>query len=158
MSARLLSAFFTILVNGTYLFPGFSLPITWNVFLEVEQVADILKAGAADAINIHANQAGGFQQGLRRAHFAWTAGVQSMVGSTLYLGTGTAAYNILSSLLPGTLPCEQLEIEVYGGKSAVRNRFPIRDEKIIIEDRPGIGVDLDMSVIEQRCRKMHELR
>jgi L-alanine-DL-glutamate epimerase-like enolase superfamily enzyme len=124
----------------------------------VKQVAAILKAGAADAINIHANQAGGFQQGLQRAHFAWTAGVQSMVGSTLYLGTGTAAYNILSSLLPGNLPCEQLEIEVYGGTSAVRNRFPIRDGKIFIEDRPGIGVELDMSVIEQRCRKVHELR
>jgi len=124
----------------------------------VEQVRAILRAEAADAINIHANQAGGFQQGLRRAHLAWTSGVKSMVGSTLYLGTGTAAYNLLSSLLPGDLPCEQLEIEVYGGQSAARNRFPIRDGQIFMQDRPGIGVDVDMSVIEKRCQKVHELR
>lgn len=122
-----------------------------------KDVFDMANTRAADAINIHANWAGGFQPALRRAHLAALGGISVMIGSTHYLGVGAAAYQILSSLMPGDMPCEQVNVEVYGGKGIVKNPFEIRDGKILIEDRPGIGVEPNFEELQSRCQRKHEI-
>lgn len=108
-----------------------------------EDILRIVNAKAADAINIHADWAGGFQPGLRRANLAALGGMGVMIGSNLHLDIATAAYQILASIVPGDLPCEQLPLEVYGGTGIVKNTFEIREGKIFIPDRPGLGVAVD---------------
>lgn len=118
-------------------------------------VLAIVKTGAADAINIHGNWAGGFGPGLQRAVLAGAAGIKVMIGSTHYLGIGSAAYQLLASLVPGELPCEQVYVEVYGGQGIVADPFEISGGKILIPDRPGLGVEVDRDKLASTCKILH---
>lgn len=121
------------------------------------QTLAIANAGVADAINIHANWAGGFPPALHRARIAALGGMGVMIGSTHYLGIGAAAYQFLSPLMPGDLPCEQVNVEIYGGKGIVNNPFLIREGRIHIEDRPGIGIEPNLEALHSRCHQKHEI-
>jgi len=112
-------------------------------------VLDILRERAARMINIHANWAGGFWPALRKAQLAAIAGIETMIGSTWYLGPGAAAYQTLSSVLPMAAPCEQLFQEVLEDTTAVKDAYEVRDGKSFIPDRPGLGVTPDMEAIDR---------
>jgi len=121
-------------------------------------VLDIVREKCADQINVHANWASGFQPALRKAALAWMGGMPTMVGSTYYLGPGSAAYQILSSVLPGNVPCEQkFSAHSKRGVSAVRNPFDLRDGKYTIADRPGLGVDVDMEIVDDLTVRKQEI-
>lgn len=111
-------------------------------------VLRVIEARCARMVNIHANWAGGFQPALRKAAVAYAGGLATMIGSTWYLGPGSAAYQTLSSLLPIATPCEQLFNEVESDTTAVSDPYEIRDGKSFIPDRPGLGVTPKMDVIE----------
>ena len=112
-------------------------------------VMEIVKHRCAHQINIHADWAGGFQAGIHKAQLAAMGDISTMIGSTHYLGVGAAAYQILSSVLPGNVPCEQVYMEVYGMKSYISDPYEIRDGKIFIRNAPGLGVQPDMPAIEK---------
>lgn len=114
-----------------------------------EAVLAIIRERAAAMINIHANWAGGFGPALRKAQIAALADMPCMIGSTWYLGPGSAAYQTLSSVLPLEAPCEQLFNEVHDSSLAVRDPYEVRDGRSFIPDRPGLGVTPDMGVIER---------
>lgn len=111
-------------------------------------ILQIIREKAAGMINIHANWAGGFQPALRKAALAATAGMPAMIGSGNYLGPGAAAYQILSSVLPIEIPCEQtFYLTECPAKHAIEKPFDLRDGKSFIPDTPGLGVTVNMEVI-----------
>lgn len=112
-----------------------------------EAVLGIVRERAASMINIHANWAGGFGAALRKAQIAAVADMPCMIGSTWYLGPGSAAYQTLSSVLPLEAPCEQLFNEVNENTAAVSDPYEVRDGRSIIPNRPGLGVTPDMEEI-----------
>jgi len=114
-----------------------------------QAVLRVIREKCAEQINIHANWSGGFQAGLRKATIAAAAGLPTMVGSTVYLGPGSAAYQILSSVLPLEAPCEQGFAAYSGGTHAARNPFELRDGKSYIPDQAGLGVEVDLDVVEE---------
>lgn len=115
-----------------------------------QAVLKIVLERCADQINIHANWAGGFQPALRKAAVAAAGGISTMIGSTSYLGPGSAAYQTLSSVLPVETPCEQTFSEAFDNETtAINNPYELRDGKSRVRDAPGLGVDVNMDVIEK---------
>lgn len=114
-----------------------------------EAILEIIQNRCAHQINIHADWAGGFQAGIQKAQLAAMGGMSTMIGSTHYFGPGAAAYQILASVLPGDIPCEQVYMEVYGMHSLIPDPYEIRDGKIFIRHAPGLGVHPDLAAIEQ---------
>jgi len=113
-----------------------------------EAVLKIAESKCAGFINIHANWAGGFQSGISKAVLAASADIPTLVGSTYYLGPGTAAYQILSSVLPLEAPCEQVDIGVYGMSGIAEKPYTISGGKIFISDKPGVGIELNEEILE----------
>ncbi|HWL53445.1 MAG TPA: mandelate racemase/muconate lactonizing enzyme family protein [Chthoniobacteraceae bacterium] len=114
----------------------------------IEQVLAVGKAEAAGMINIHANWAGGFRGGLRRAELAAAFGMGSIIGSVRYLGFGSAAYQTLSSLMPYDSPCEQAADATYIRRLAVRSLNEVRDGRVILSREPGFGTTPDHEALE----------
>ena len=113
-----------------------------------QAVMEIMRLKCAGQINIHANWAGGFQPGLRKARLAALAGMPTMVGGTLYLGPGSAAYAILASALPLEAPCEQRFSASTGRVSVIEDPFPLHDGQYHIPDKPGLGIEVDLDKVE----------
>ena len=104
-----------------------------------QAVMRVVQERCARMINVHANWSGGFQPGLRKAAIAALGGVTTMIGSTVYLGPGSAAYQTLSSVLPLEAPCEQLFNEFQSNTFAVADPYELRDGRYFIRDAPGLG-------------------
>ena len=113
-----------------------------------QAVLRIIEKRAADQINIHANWAGGFQPALRKAALAALGGLPCMIGSTDYLGPGSAAYLTLCSCLPLAGQCEQGFVDYTAGPSVVKAPYALRDGQYLIPDKPGLGVDVDLDAVE----------
>jgi|GEM_PF-2804050 len=107
----------------------------------------IIQSGGARWVNVHANWGGGFQQALAKADLAYCAGLKVMVGAARFLGIASAAYQILAGLLPGVAPCEQEPARMTSRTPVVRNEFPVRDGLIWIEERPGLGIEVDRAAL-----------
>ncbi len=114
----------------------------------IEQVVAVGKADCVGLVNIHANWAGGFKAGLRRAELSAAFGMASIIGSTRYLGFGSAAYQTLSSILPYDMPCEQVADATYVRRLAVRSLNETRDGRVIISREPGFGTYPDEEALE----------
>lgn len=117
----------------------------------LENVRKIGEAECTRRINIHANWAGGFIQGLRRAQLAAAYKMQSIVGSSRYLGIGTAAYQTLASLLPNAhlSPCEQVNDTAHVRHTVVKQRYRTHEGKIHIPSKPGLGIEIDREMLDQ---------
>lgn len=112
-------------------------------------VLDIVNARCCQQINIHANWTSGFNGALRLANLAAVGGIECLIGSTIYLGIGNAACEILSGVLPGNCPCEQITAANYVGNAVVKEEFPTEDGKIYFPDKPGLGVEVDDERLEE---------
>jgi len=121
----------------------------------LSNVRQIGEAKCTRRINIHANWAGGFVQGLQRAQLAATYGMQAIIGSVRYLGIGTAAYQTMASLLPNAYlsPCEQVNDTALVKHTVVKERYQTRDGKIHIPSTPGLGIDIDHAMLEKLTLK-----
>lgn len=118
-------------------------------------VRRIGESGCTRRINIHANWAGGFIQGMQRAQLAASYGIQSMIGSVRYLGIGTAAYQTMASLLPNAhlSPCEQVNDTAHVTHTVVKNRYLTKNGKIYIPDTAGLGIEIDEQMLDNLTRE-----
>ncbi|MHC4871135.1 MAG: mandelate racemase/muconate lactonizing enzyme family protein [Planctomycetota bacterium] len=110
-----------------------------------ERVMEIVRLGCADIVNIHANWSGGFRPGLLKAQLAAVGNIGTMIGSSNYMGIGCTAYQTLSSVLPIDMPCEQSSAKK---RSLVKEEYTLKDGKLIIPDKPGLGIEVDMEKLE----------
>lgn len=114
----------------------------------VAQVRTVGEERAAKFVNIHANWAGGFQRGLKRAAFASHLRMEATVGSVRYLGIGTAAYQTFASFLPGIGLCEQVNDDPYVKECVVKQRYTVEGGKIPISPSSGLGIEIDLEKLE----------
>ncbi len=114
----------------------------------LSNILDIIKTKCVRQINIHANWGGGFQTAVRKAALAAVGGIEAMVGSSIYLGIGNAAYRIIASVLPGVLPCEQASACLYTDDAVVEKEFVVKDGLIKLPDKPGLGVEVNRDRLE----------
>lgn len=114
-----------------------------------QNVLEIVQENCARFINIHANWAGGFASGLKKAHLAAAAGLGVIIGSSGYIGIGNAAYQTLSSVLPSEQPCEQTNTSDDNRRSVVAKPYHTEDGRIHIADAPGLGIEVDTDLLEE---------
>lgn len=115
-------------------------------------VLNIVQKKAARAINIHANWASGFAPAIHKARIARLGGLDTLIGSTLYLGFGCAAYQTLASVIPDWHICEQTNAAEDITCIGVQREYPTIEGKIHISDQPGLGVEPDWPAIEEMTR------
>ena len=86
---------------------------------------------------------------------ATAAGLETAIGSSGHFGIQDTAFQVLSSVIGLTRPCEDIGIlPYYEGPtkgeykfdrkpSAIKHPYPIIDGVIHIPDEPGLGIELD---------------
>ena len=120
-----------------------------------KDLADVLKADAADVIGIHADQPGSMRRVVQHVSMAQAFGVPMVIGGTGYTGIGTAAYQHLTAVVDQSGPCGELGGYLDHGMpdSMVETPLPIVDGCVEIPDTPGLGIKLDHRVLAKYARE-----
>jgi len=103
----------------------------------------VIRAGAADILNVYVSEAGGLRNAMRIFELAQSAGLQCTIGSMPELGIGTAAATHLAAAVPMLLDPSDVCGVLYNAESLVREAFDIADGCIRPPDAAGLGVTLD---------------
>lgn len=122
-----------------------------------QAVLEIFAARCARAINIHANWASGFAPAIQKSTLAAMGGLDTIIGSTYYLGFGVAAYQTLSSVIPSRHICEQVNISDDLKRIGVKKEYQTRDGRIHISCEPGLGVEPDWSAIDDMTQRKESI-
>lgn len=109
-------------------------------------------AKAADVFSIYVGKAGGIGPARAIADFATSVGIACTVGSNLELGVGSAAMTHLAIATRGidaeTYPCDIIGPLFYED-DIVREPLPIVPGSARVNDKPGLGVELDDAKVER---------
>ena len=116
-----------------------------------EDLAEVLREGAADVVGIHPVQPGSLTRARHHARLAQSMGVPVVIGGTGYTGISPAAYQHLAAVVTPDAPCGALGGHFDHGmpRSMARAPLPIRDGHVDIPDRPGLGVELNEEVLAE---------
>jgi muconate cycloisomerase len=108
-----------------------------------DDAARVIRAGAADIINVYVSEAGGLRNAARIFALAETAGVACTIGSMPELGIGTAAEMHLAVAMPELLGPSDVCGVLYDAETLINETLPIENGHAGAPDRPGLGVTLD---------------
>jgi o-succinylbenzoate synthase len=115
----------------------------------LHDVYRVIKAKAADVINIKVAKCGGINPSLKIAHAAQSAGVPCFLGGCTETGVGTAAALHFGACAPNLVS----GVEVGGSGSYIDDIVmePITASKGLIQlpDKPGIGVEVDANKLRK---------
>ncbi|MGB7157846.1 MAG: mandelate racemase/muconate lactonizing enzyme family protein [Tepidisphaeraceae bacterium] len=107
---------------------------------------------AADVFSIYVGKAGGIGPARAIADFAQSVGIGCTIGSNLELGVGSAAMTHLAIATAGidaeTYPCDIIGPLFYED-DVVREPLPIAPGSARVNERPGLGVELDEEKVER---------
>jgi muconate cycloisomerase len=107
---------------------------------------------AADVFSIYVGKAGGIGPARAIADYARSVGIGCTVGSNLELGVGSAAMTHLAIATRGidaeTYPCDIIGPLFYED-DIVRESLPIVPGSARVNDRPGLGLELDEEKVER---------
>jgi L-alanine-DL-glutamate epimerase-like enolase superfamily enzyme len=103
----------------------------------------VIRAGAADILNVYVSEAGGLRNAMRIFELAQSAGLQCTIGSMPELGIGTAAATHLAAAAPMLLDPSDVCGVLYNAESLVREAFDVADGCIRPPRVAGLGVTLD---------------
>lgn len=118
---------------------GVALMLDESVFTAADARAAIA-AGACDWINIKLQKCGGLGPGLAIADVAQAAGVPCMVGCMVETRVGIlqAAHLVLAH---GNVQAADLDGHTFLASDPVRGGGTLRDGRLEVLDKPGLGVD-----------------
>jgi muconate cycloisomerase len=108
-----------------------------------DDAARVIRAGAADILNVYVSEAGGLRNAARIFALAEHAGVACTIGSMPELGIGTAAEMHLAAAMPELLGPADVCGVLYNKESQITEKLPIENGRAGAPDRPGLGVTLD---------------
>jgi L-alanine-DL-glutamate epimerase-like enolase superfamily enzyme len=103
----------------------------------------VIRAGAADILNVYVSEAGGLRNAMRIFELAQSAGLQCTIGSMPELGIGTAAATHLAAAAPMLLDPSDVCGVLYNAESLVREAFDVAAGCIRPPRVAGLGVTLD---------------
>jgi len=115
----------------------------------LHDVYRVVKAKAADVINIKVAKCGGINPSLKIAHAAQSMGVPCFLGGCTETGVGAAAALHFGACAPNLFPAVEL-----GGSSSFTDDIvtePLLASRgmIPLSEKPGIGVEVDVSKLKK---------
>lgn len=122
-----------------------------DICFDEAQARECLDHEACDVISVYPGKNGGIRKARRIADLAASRGVACSIGSNLELDVASAA---MCHLVVAT---RNLQVETWPGDimgpdyhevRIVRNPLLIRGASITVSDRPGLGVDVNWSLVE----------
>ncbi len=111
-------------------------------------VGNIVRAGAADVILLDPHEEGGIWQCVKAAGVAEAAGIPVTLHSGGELGLSQAAYLHLAASIPNLNIAIDTEY-YYHSADIVTEAFAIRDGRLGVPQRPGLGVVPDLDALER---------
>ncbi len=123
----------------------------------IEHVADLndgfstalIRHRAVDVFNVIPSQAGGILRSQRLIHIAQAAGVPVLLGSTVEMGPGTAAFVHLAVASQNVTVPSDLVGPVLLVDDICKTPFRYRDGSLEPFEKPGLGVELDEEKMKQ---------
>jgi L-alanine-DL-glutamate epimerase-like enolase superfamily enzyme len=110
---------------------------------------EVLRANAADMINVYVAESGGLTNASLIFRMAETVGVPCLIGAMPELGIGTAAAVHLGIAMTNLRdPCDACGV-IYHTVDVIEERFDVRDGRIRPLDGPGLGVTLDRQAVQR---------
>jgi L-alanine-DL-glutamate epimerase-like enolase superfamily enzyme len=110
-------------------------------------ILDILRAGAADVIMSDPWQAGGIRNFHRAAAMCETAGLPLVYHSFAPLSIATRAAAQVLAVSPACMYAHQTYNHILAD-DVVKRRVEIEDGRIVVDDVPGLGVELDSDKVD----------
>ena len=116
-----------------------------------DDLAAVLRSGAADVIGIHPDQPGSLSRALLHVRLAQSFSVPVVVGGTGYTGVGTAAYQHLTAAATPGGPCGELGGFFDHGmpRSLVKKPLPMGGGFVRLPNTPGMGIELDENALAE---------
>jgi L-alanine-DL-glutamate epimerase-like enolase superfamily enzyme len=108
---------------------------------------DILRAGAADMLNVYVAESGGLTNSALIFRMAAFSMVPCAIGSMPELGIGTAAAVALGIAMPNLADYNDACGSTYQVHDVVNEQFDVANGEIRPFETPGLGVTLDMAAI-----------
>lgn len=109
----------------------------------------ILRAGAADILNVYVAESGGLTNASLIFRMAEVAGAGCVIGAMPELGIGTAAAVHLGVAMTNLHdPCDPCGV-IYHDVDVIHELFTVKDGLIWPPTGPGLGVTLDYEKLEQ---------
>jgi len=109
----------------------------------------VIRAGAADIANVYVTEAGGILEAARIFAICEAAGMPCMIGSMPEFGIGTAAQIHLGLAMTNLGPDSHTCGVLYHAEDLLTRRLPIADGFAFAPEGPGLGVEIDMAVLER---------
>ena len=113
---------------------------------------ELVRCAGCDPISVYPGKNGGIRKSRQIAEFAAQHGIPCSIGSNLEWDVGTAAMAHLVVATPN------MQVEKYPGDvlgpiyhevRVVKDPIDIRGPVVTITDRPGLGVEVDWSVVKR---------
>ncbi|MBE0410769.1 MAG: o-succinylbenzoate synthase [Anaerolineales bacterium] len=118
--------------------------------LSLRHARQALEMGACRIINIKSGRVGGLSQAVAIHDYCQAQGIPVWCGGMLETGVGRAANLALASLPGFTLPGDISASDRYYDQDITLERFQLNpDSTIDVPSDPGLGVNLDTSVMEK---------
>lgn len=111
-------------------------------------VGNIIRAGAADVVLLDPHEAGGLWQVIKQAAICESVGVPVTLHSGGELALSQAAYVHLAASIPNMTLAIDTE-QTYLSGDIASDRPQLRDGGFVVPDRPGLGVEPDIALIEK---------
>jgi L-alanine-DL-glutamate epimerase-like enolase superfamily enzyme len=112
----------------------------------------LIRHDAADTFSIYVGMGGGIREASSIATIAAAARVHCTIGSNLELGIAQAAMIHLAvsqpAIRPDVVPCDIISRFFYE-RDILREPLPVEAGRAYRIDKPGLGVELDMRMVER---------
>ncbi len=110
---------------------------------------DVIRAGAADIANVYVTEAGGLLAASRIFAMCEAASMPCMIGSMPEFGIGTAAQIHLGVAMTNLGPDSDACGVLYHAEDLLKAPLKIEDGFSYPPEGPGLGVEIDMEVLER---------
>ncbi|MBI3710301.1 MAG: mandelate racemase/muconate lactonizing enzyme family protein [Proteobacteria bacterium] len=110
---------------------------------------DVIRRGAADIANVYVTEAGGLLNAMRIFAMCEAAGMPCMIGSMPEFGIGTAAQIHLGVAVTNLGPDSDACGVLYHAEDLLARPLRIENGFSYPPEGPGLGVEIDMSVLER---------
>ncbi len=115
----------------------------------LHDVYKVVKAKAADVINIKVAKCGGLAPSLKIAHAAQSMGVPCFLGGCIETGVGTAAALHFGGCSPNLAPAVEIAGSGAFTDDIITQPFVAHGAMIPLPVGPGLGVDVDEEKLER---------
>ena len=110
---------------------------------------EVIRRGAADIVNVYVTEAGGLLNASRIFALCEAAGLPCMIGSMPEFGIGTAAQIHLGLAMTNLGPDSDTCGVLYHAEDLLTRPLRIEGGFAYPPEGPGLGVELDMDVVER---------